>query len=100
MVENEFNDQFRVTSLLVTVRLLSDFLTLWNELPSAVDIYNPILESLRKLPIDRYNSKVEESVKTLIVSIEQVASRTRKRLLHEAKKPKPLRLYEPAIEDQ
>ena len=100
MVENEFNDQFRVTSLLVTVRLLSDFLTLWNELPSAVDIYNPILESLRKLPIERYNSKVEESVKTLIVSIEQVASRTRKRLLHEAKQPKPLRLYEPAIEDQ
>jgi hypothetical protein len=100
LIETEFNDQFRATALWVTVRLIADFLGLWNELPSAIDIYHPILESLRKLPMDRYNSQIQESAKSLTTDIEQLASRTRKRLVHEAKKPKPLRLYEPIIDDQ
>lgn len=84
----------------MTVRLLADYLTLWNELPSAKDIYDPILESLRQLPVDRYNSEVQESVKNLTSNLEQLATKPRKRLIHEAKKPKPLRLYEPIIDDQ
>lgn len=100
LIETEFTEQFRSTALWVTVRLIADFLTLWNELPSALDIFHPILESLRKLPMNRYNSRIQESVKGLTSDLEQLASRTRKRLVHEAKKPKPLRLYEPVIDDQ
>lgn len=99
LIESDFNDGFRATALWVTIRLLTDFLTLWNELPSARDIYEPILESLRRLPMDRYNSQVQESVKNLTTNLEQLATKPRKRLTHEAKKPKPLRLYEPVIED-
>jgi hypothetical protein len=100
LIEIEFNDKFRATALWVTVRLIADFQNLWNELPSAIDIYHPILESLRKLPMDRYNGQIQESVKRLTTDLEQLASKTRKRLAHEAKKPKPLRLYEPIIDDQ
>lgn len=100
LIETEFNDQFRATALWVTIRLIADFLALWNELPSALDIFHPILESTRKLPMERYNSQIQESVNRLTTDIEHLASRTRKRLVHEAKKPKPLRLYEPIIDDQ
>ena len=96
----ELNDEFRVASLSIGVRLLKDFLSLWDELPSIPEVYNPVLESLRKLPLERYNSCMKESVGALLVQIEKLGGRTRKRLIHEAKKPKPLRLYEPAVEDQ
>lgn len=100
LVENEFNDRFRVAALWISVRLLSDFLALWEELPSAMEIYSPVLNTLRKLPINRYNSQVQQSVSLLIANLEKQAGKTKKRLVHEAKKPKPLRLYEPVIEDQ
>lgn len=96
----DLNDEFRVASLSIAVRLLKDFLSLWDELPSILEVYNPVLESLRKLPLDRYNSCIKETAGALLAQIEKLSARTRKRLIHEAKKPKPLRLYEPAVEDQ
>ena len=98
--ETEFNDQFRVAALSVTVRLLSDFLALWNEFPSTIDIFKPILENLRKLPLEKYNICLVDSITTLIKSVERLNQVTRTRLIHEAKKPRPLRLYEPVIEEQ
>lgn len=83
----------------ITIRLLSDFFDIWSELPAAPEIYSPILESLQKLPSDRYNGKLNEAVKSLAEKIERLTQKTRKRLVHEAKKPKPLRLYEPAVEE-
>lgn len=84
----------------ITVRLLSDFVDIWSELPAAPEIYSPVLESLQELPSERYNDKLREAIKGLVEKIRNLCQKTRKRLVHEAKKPKPLRLYEPAVEDQ
>jgi len=97
--EMEYNDQFRVSALNVAVQLISNFVDLWDELPAAAEIYNPILKSLLKLPLEFYNSQVKESVDTLVLRLEKLKAKTRTRLLHEAKKPRPLRLYEPVIEE-
>lgn len=98
LIETEFNDSFKVSALWVTVQLLSDFLSLWNELPSVIEIYSPLLESLGNLPISRYNNQLQDAVRSLSTSIEELTSVTRKRLIYEAKKPKLLRLYEPKVE--
>lgn len=100
LIETEFNDKFRVSAVWVAVCLLSDFLELWKDLPSSLEIFVPILESLRKLPINRYNNLLKESVNALVTKLEQMSGNRKKCLVHEAKKPRPLRLYEPAIDDQ
>jgi len=97
--EMDYNDQFRVSALHVTVQLISNFLDLWHELPAAIDVFDPILKSLTKLPVEIYHSQVKESVEALVLGLSELKAKTRKRLIHEAKKPRPLRLYEPVIEE-
>ena len=84
----------------MAVRLATDFLALWKDLPAAVEIYGNILHGLKQLPLDRYNEGINNSVKKLVESIEELNKTSRKKLVHETKKPRPLRLYEPVIEDQ
>merc|ERR1712136_306274 len=74
--EMEYDDKFRVSALHVTVQLISNFIDLWSELPAAIDVFNPILESLTKLPVERYHSQVKESVETLVIRLNQLKSKT------------------------
>jgi len=97
--ETEYNDQFRVSALHVTIRLISNFVDLWNEQPASIEIFNLILKSLVKLPVEHYHSQLKESIEALVLRLNQLTTKTRKRLVHEAKKPRPLRLYEPVIEE-
>ena len=100
LTKTEFNDSFSVSALDTAVKFLDDFLSLWNALPSVMEVYSPIVKNLQSLPLERYPECVGESLKTLVKNIEDLETTKRKRLLHEAKRPKALKLYEPVIEEK
>ena len=97
--EAKFDDEFRVTALYTTVQLLASYLTLWSEYPAAIEIFTPIKKSLETLPVEKYPDCVKTSIESLNNKIGHLETLPRKRLLQDAKRPKILRLYEPAIEE-
>lgn len=99
MSETELSDSFRVSAFSTAVQLLADFWPLWKEMPAAAEIYEPVVVSLKRVPLERYHSQVKEGVSEFVAAVEESDKNRRKPLMHEAKRPKPLRLYEPMVEE-
>lgn len=73
---------------------------LWTEQAAAHVIFAPVRKSLEALPLDGYPEAVRSAVDRLFQAVDRLEREPRKRLVHEAKRPKPLRLLDPLVEEK
>ncbi|XP_025095317.1 nucleolar protein 14-like isoform X2 [Pomacea canaliculata] len=92
-------DDFRVSAISTTVRLLQEFSHLYHKLPAAVQVFAPIRIMLNKLPIKKYPTALQESIKKLSSTLEKDSHMKVLPLTMEKKKPQPLRQFEPRVEE-
>ncbi|KAL1494774.1 hypothetical protein ABEB36_010319 [Hypothenemus hampei] len=98
LIQSEVTDEFKIVALLLTLRLLNDFIENLKDLPSSVEIFEPINKFLIQIPMEFYPKLVRDEYKRVCDSLEKLQSeRKLEYLVLEAKKPKALRLYEPKI---
>lgn len=93
------NDDFRLSVIKGSVALLSEFQTLYQELPSYREIFSPVLDMMDKLPVNKYPQTLQESIKDLQKTIKERSSKSRKHVSMPQRKPKPLKMFEPKIEE-
>lgn len=93
------NDEFRLSVIKGCVALLSEFQTLYQELPSYREIFSPILDMMDKLPVNKYPQTLQGSVQDLQKTIKERSSKPRKQVSMPQRKPKPLKMFEPKIEE-
>lgn len=95
--ERTVTDDFKINVLCRTVRLLQQLCDCWSELPSISDIMEPTTKLLNAIQLDNY----PDNVKDLIGELRKVIASLpvqRKSLIKEGKKPKAIKMYEPAVE--
>lgn len=100
LLNKDIDDNFKVRVLFTTLNLLGEFHIHLQNLPSSVEIFNPVLKYLEDVPINKY----PESVKNIYYKLQRVlneskAQRKLEYLVMPTMKPKALRLYEPKIEE-
>uniref|UniRef100_A0A8W8IK48 Nucleolar protein 14 n=1 Tax=Magallana gigas TaxID=29159 RepID=A0A8W8IK48_MAGGI len=93
------NDEFRLSVIKGCVALLSEFQTLYQELPSYREIFSPILDMMDKLPVNKYPLTLQESIKDLQKTLKERSSKSRMQVSMPHSKPKPLKMFEPKIEE-
>lgn len=93
------NDDFRLSVIKGCVALLSEFQTLYQELPSYREIFSPILDMMDKLPVNKYPLTLQESIKDLQKTLKERSSKSRMQVSMPHSKPKPLKMFEPKIEE-
>nr|CAD7454804.1 unnamed protein product [Timema tahoe] len=93
------DDYFKTRALHTTVKLLSEFLSQLDELPSCYEVFKPISCILNRLDSSKYPPDIQKDITGLVLNIAALESRKIQLLVVEKKKPKALRLYEPNIEE-
>ncbi|XP_061183430.1 nucleolar protein 14-like [Saccostrea echinata] len=100
MEEEELrNDEFRLSVIKGCVALLSEFSSLYQELPAYKEIFIPVLDMLEKLPVNNYPSTLQVSVQDLQKAVKEITSKPRMQVSMPQRKPKPLKMFEPKIEE-
>lgn len=93
------NDDFRLSVIKGCVALLSEFQTLYQELPSYREIFSPVIDMMDKLPVNKYPLTLQESIKDLQKTLKERSSKSRMQVSMPHSKPKPLKMFEPKIEE-
>ncbi|XP_050310723.1 nucleolar protein 14 homolog [Anthonomus grandis grandis] len=100
LLEQEFSDNFKVSCLHLTLKLLNEFRENLQELPSNVEIFADVDKYLGQISMEFYPDLVKREYKEFCDSFSKMKSERRlQHLVMEQKKPKALRLYEPKIEE-
>jgi len=94
----DIDDDFRVSALTSTLTLIIKVLKLYRDIPSALDIFHPLLLPLQNIKTDLYPCKVREMIEQLTLSINSLNIR-RKPVVKPAKQVPMLRMMEPKIEE-
>lgn len=93
------DSSFKIRTIFVTLRLLKDFFNNLSQLPSIVEVYEPILNYLNLIPKQNYPEVLQKEFEILIEIIKNgAANRKLEYIVMEKKRPKALKLYEPKIE--
>lgn len=93
------DDSFKSRSIFTTLRLLKDFHANLAQLPSLVEIYEPILRYLNLIPTENYPKSVQDEFQSLKKILnDAISDRKLEFIVLEKKRPKALKLYEPKIE--
>ncbi|KAK7493223.1 hypothetical protein BaRGS_00015560 [Batillaria attramentaria] len=92
-------DEFRISSISTCVHLLQEFSHLYSKLPATPQVFAPVLNMLKKLPTSLYPQGVKESVDMLVATLEKDATRPLTPLTVEKKRPQPLKMFEPRVEE-
>ncbi|XP_046383627.1 nucleolar protein 14 homolog [Ischnura elegans] len=97
----KIDGSFRARALNVAVQLILSWINQLNDLPAKKDIFQPSMGLISLLPTSAYPESLANSVKVLEETLMDMVNNCGpiERLARAAKKPKPLRLYEPAIEE-
>nr|CAD7428930.1 unnamed protein product [Timema monikensis] len=93
------DDCFKTRALHTTVKLLSEFLSQLDELPSCYEVFKPVFCTLSRLDSSKYPPDIQKDIADLILNITALESSKIQLLVIEKKKPRALRLYEPNIEE-
>lgn len=88
-------DEFKIRSINLALNLLNQFCQFWNEEPSSVLIFEPFVPLLN---VENYPVCLREKIEEVLKNILKLKKNKLIKLMLEKKKPKPLRLYEPEIE--
>ncbi|XP_022335567.2 nucleolar protein 14-like [Crassostrea virginica] len=100
MEENELsNDEFRLSGIRSCVTLLSEFRSLYQDLPSCAEIFSPVHDMLHKLPVNKYPQSIQESIENLKKTLKESSSKPKKQVCMPHRKPKPMKMFEPKIEE-
>nr|CAD7257690.1 unnamed protein product [Timema shepardi] len=93
------DDHFKTRALHTTVKLLSEFLSQLDGLPSCYEVFKPVSCTLSRLDSSKYPLDIQKDIAGLVLNITALESRKIQLLVVEKKKPRALRLYEPNIEE-
>nr|CAD7570738.1 unnamed protein product [Timema californicum] len=93
------DDHFKTRALHTTVKLLSEFLSQLDGLPSCYEVFKPVSCTLSRLDSSKYPLDIQKDIAGLVLNIAALESRKIQLLVVEKKKPRALRLYEPNIEE-
>ncbi|KAJ8316913.1 hypothetical protein KUTeg_004817 [Tegillarca granosa] len=94
------NNEFRLSAISACVKLLIEFCKLYAELPSFWEIFSPVKSVCDKLPVKFYPDNLQSDIKELEKFISDHQHGIKKSLVIQKKKPKPLIMFEPEIEDE
>ncbi|ENN80453.1 hypothetical protein HUJ04_010825 [Dendroctonus ponderosae] len=98
LVQLEINDEFKVSTLFLSLKILNDFIDQLKNLPSSIKMFTEPEKFVREIPMDLYPEIVKDVYQKLCNSFAELkAEHKMPYLVIEAKKPKALRLYEPKI---
>ncbi|KAG7200751.1 hypothetical protein KM043_001298 [Ampulex compressa] len=98
LVEEEFDDKYRIRVLLTAVKLLSEFRGHLEELEAVYSIFVPVLKLLKVNSFEKYPECIKECANQLKDDLEELNKRKLEYIVREKKRPKALRMYEPCIQ--
>ncbi|XP_071441458.1 nucleolar protein 14 homolog [Hetaerina americana] len=92
---------FCVRALGVALQLTVSWMNQIVDIPSKIDIFHPFIGLISLLPVSAYPECLVNAIKELQDALKDMMENSGpvEKLAHAAKKPKPLKLYEPAIEE-
>ncbi|KAK3603036.1 hypothetical protein CHS0354_037784 [Potamilus streckersoni] len=93
------NDEFRLSAINNSLILIREFSNLYAELPSYKEIFTPITNMCKKLPVQDFPTALQKNLKNLMENICANCQRKRQFLVIQKKKPQPLKMYEPKVEE-
>ncbi|XP_056004719.1 nucleolar protein 14-like isoform X2 [Ostrea edulis] len=93
------NDEFRLSVMKGCVTLLSEFNTLYQELPAYKEVFSPVLNMLEKLPVHHYPTTLQVFIQDLQTALKETSSKPRRQVSMPQRKPKPMKMFEPKIEE-
>lgn len=94
----DIDDEFKVTALAATLKIVIKLLKLYRDLPSSFEIFEPLRSPLGNINKEKYPKKVLEMIDQVNESIASLKKR-RTPLVKPSKKTPMLRMMEPKIED-
>lgn len=98
LIQTEFTEEFKVSTVFLSLKLLGDFIDHLKQLPSSIEIFTEAEKFVRQIPMDLYPKQVKDVHQKVCDSLEELkAEHKMPYLIVESKKPKALRLYEPKI---
>lgn len=95
--EHDFTDEFRMNAVWVCCELLKEFATIYQSVPSFLEIFKPIQVWLGKMELTHYPPVVKETVDALNALL--TAPHPLQSLVRERRKPQSVRFYEPKFEE-
>ncbi|XP_071089794.1 nucleolar protein 14-like isoform X2 [Haliotis cracherodii] len=93
------SSQFKLCLIHCCVSLLQEFSRLYSDLPAHTDIFSPVLFMCDRLPTSHYPTQLKDSVSGLQEYLKGERQKARKSLVFNRVKPKPLKMFEPLIEE-
>lgn len=94
----ENNDKLKLSVLNSAVKQLQYYIGIYSSLPSFPELFSPIRYLLKNLPVEFYPSSLKLSITRLSDEIADVLSQSRTYVVFPLKRPKPLKLFEPAYD--
>lgn len=96
LLEKTDDDDFKIKAVSLALHLLTRFCDLWGTNAAALLIFEPFVPLLRA---DNYCECLRGGAQEALEKVMSFKKEKLEKLMLESKKPKPLRLYEPRIEE-
>lgn len=93
-------DSFKVAAVHQCLVLLEEFSKLYVSLPSYREIFTPVLCICEKLPKEMYPESVQYELRYFMTRCQGSCEKKRSFLVMQKKKPKPLKMFEPKMEER
>ncbi|XP_071827563.1 nucleolar protein 14-like isoform X2 [Apostichopus japonicus] len=95
------NDDFRIWAMNLTLHLLLEFLKMYENQDSCVELFAPIKTALKLewLTIRKYPERTQELHKTLLEEVDALDGKQKRALERTRKRPVSLKMFEPKFED-
>lgn len=94
----ESSNELKVSLLNSAVKQLLYYVDIYSSLPSFPELFSSVQRLLKNLPMEHYPVSLKNSVMKLDAEISEVLSHTRSHVVFPLKRPKPLKLFEPAFD--
>ncbi|XP_052770392.1 nucleolar protein 14-like isoform X2 [Mya arenaria] len=99
-IEMYNTDQFKLTAINTTLGLLLEFSKMYKDLMTFREIFEPVVSMCKCLPTDNYPESIQTRIELLVSQCEEYSSKSRQPLAMQKKKPKPLKMFEPKVEEK
>ncbi|KAK9501496.1 hypothetical protein O3M35_012211 [Rhynocoris fuscipes] len=93
----KIDDSFRVRSIYLAINLISIIIDLWKDNPGCSLIFEPLLDHINSLEVNKYPESISKTVENIKTSLNEIKNKGLPQIIKEARKPKALRLYDPNI---
>lgn len=100
LLNSEIEENYKMEVLYACIKILEQFHTSYQDLPSCVEIFSPVLRYLEAIPMDKYPKLIKNAQETFLNNLRN--SRDQQKLPYivmQAMKPKALKMLEPKIEE-